>query len=51
MDGRRNPLFQPVNYLIATTGEGHDRRRRLCCIRYLIPELDYCSNCPLIRKP
>lgn len=51
LDGRRNPLFQPVNYLIATTGEGRDRRRRLCCIRYLIPELDYCSNCPLIREP
>lgn len=51
LDGRRNPLFQPVNYLITTTGEGRDRRRRLCCIRYLIPELEYCSNCPLIREP
>lgn len=50
-DGRRNPLFQPVNYLIATTGENQERRRRLCCIRYLIPELGYCSNCPLTREP
>lgn len=50
-DGRRNPLFQPVNYLAAVAGEDRERRRRLCCIRYLIPELDYCSNCPLIRKP
>lgn len=50
-DGRRNPLYQPVNYLAAATGEGCERRRRLCCIRYLIPELEYCSNCPLIGKP
>jgi len=50
-DGRRNPLFRPVNYVTAKTGEGCERRRRLCCIRYLIPELEYCSNCPLVRKP
>lgn len=49
-DGRRNPLFQPVNYLPAAAGGGCERRRRLCCIRYLIPELEYCSNCPLMRE-
>lgn len=46
-DGRRNPLFQPVRYLAAAAGGEPERRRRLCCIRYLIPELGYCGNCPL----
>ncbi|MFC7368836.1 siderophore-iron reductase FhuF [Vreelandella zhaodongensis] len=46
-DGRRNPLFQPVRYLQGTHGTKTERRRRLCCIRYLMPELGYCGNCPL----
>lgn len=49
-DGHRNPLFQPVRYLNNPNKELPERRRRLCCIRYLIPELEYCSNCPLNRK-
>lgn len=40
-DGSPNPLFAPVRY-----AEGH-RRRRVCCLRYLVEELDYCSTCPL----
>ncbi|WP_355660389.1 siderophore-iron reductase FhuF [Halomonas salifodinae] len=46
-DGRRNPLYQPVRYLADVAGGDPERRRRLCCIRYLIPELGYCGNCPL----
>ncbi|WP_136248817.1 siderophore-iron reductase FhuF [Halomonas borealis] len=46
-DGRRNPLHRPVRYVEPTTPESPSRIRRLCCIRYLIDELDYCGNCPL----
>lgn len=46
-DGSPNPLFEPIRY-----HEGQ-RIRRVCCLRYLIPELDYCSTCPLeeARQP
>lgn len=40
-DGAPNPLFEPIRY-----GEGR-RVRRVCCLRYLIQELDYCGTCPL----
>jgi ferric iron reductase protein FhuF len=43
-DGRPNPLYDPVRY---SSGEVAARMRRVCCIRYLIPELGYCSTCPL----
>jgi ferric iron reductase protein FhuF len=39
--GERNPLFEPVRYVA-------DRRvRRLCCLRYLIPQRTVCGVCPL----
>ncbi|CEJ15500.1 Ferric iron reductase protein FhuF [bacterium YEK0313] len=45
-DGRPNPLFEPVTY-----GEGGNaRRRRVCCIRYLIPGQAYCGACPIVRR-
>jgi ferric iron reductase protein FhuF len=44
-DGRPNPLFDPVRY--PHDGDGPKRLRRVCCIRYVIPELGYCSTCPL----
>lgn len=47
-DGRTNPLHAPVRY--RSTPEGHDRQRRVCCIRYLIDRLGYCSTCPLTAK-
>lgn len=40
-DGTRNPLFAPVRH----TPEG--RRRKVCCLRNLIPELELCETCPL----
>lgn len=47
--GRRsNPLFEPVRYIADAAGETH-RRRRVCCIRYLIQDLGYCATCPLVR--
>lgn len=39
--GARNPLFNPVRY------EGTARIRRVCCMRYLIPEWKLCGICPL----
>lgn len=45
-DGRRNPLFMPVRYL-ADENEKRCRTRRLCCLRYRLPEFSYCGNCPL----
>lgn len=44
-DDRPNPLFDPVRYR-DRPGSG-ERLRRVCCIRYLIPDLGYCSACPL----
>lgn len=44
-DGRPNPLFDPVRY--PDDGGRRKRVRRVCCIRYLIPDLGYCSTCPL----
>jgi ferric iron reductase protein FhuF len=47
-DGRRNPLFAPVYY--KDDGANPPQRlRRICCIRYRLPGVDYCSSCPLDR--
>ncbi|MET0315099.1 MAG: siderophore-iron reductase FhuF [Hansschlegelia sp.] len=40
--GRPNPLYAPVSYL----PEG-GRVRRVCCLRYLAPEVGYCGACPI----
>lgn len=47
-DGRRNPLFAPVHYRDIGTDEPQ-RLRRICCIRYRLPGVGYCSSCPLDR--
>ncbi|MDC6378627.1 siderophore-iron reductase FhuF [Pseudomonas graminis] len=46
-DGRRNPLYQPVRYINLDGQDKPKRERRVCCIRYRVDGLDYCSNCPL----
>jgi ferric iron reductase protein FhuF len=46
-DGRRNPLYQPVCYMKVHGQSELKRQRRVCCIRYRVDSLDYCSNCPL----
>lgn len=48
-DGRRNPLFAPVYYKDVGTDQPQ-RLRRICCIRYRLPGIDYCSSCPLDRE-
>lgn len=47
-DGRRNPLFAPVHYKDVGADEPQ-RLRRICCIRYRLPDVGYCSSCPLDR--
>ena len=43
-DGRRNPFARPVLY--RPEHPSNQRWRRVCCVRYLIPAHQYCSNCP-----
>lgn len=45
-DGQRNPLFEPVTYHDSGEQEPH-RQRRICCIRYRLPGIGYCSSCPI----
>lgn len=47
-DGRRNPLFAPVYYKDVGATQPQ-RLRRICCIRYRLPGIGYCSSCPLDR--
>jgi ferric iron reductase protein FhuF len=43
-DGTPNPVFQPYR---SCTGEP-ERRRKLCCLRYLLPDFQGCgSSCPV----
>ncbi|MGY6565395.1 MAG: siderophore-iron reductase FhuF [Halomonadaceae bacterium] len=45
-DGRRNPLYQPVRYL-ELGGDIPTRVRRLCCVKYRLPDEPLCGGCPL----
>nr|WP_297457651.1 siderophore-iron reductase FhuF [uncultured Halomonas sp.] len=45
-DGARNPLYRPIRHVIDGAGESRCVRR-VCCVRYRLPELGYCGNCPL----
>ncbi len=46
-DGTPNPLFRPVTYANAPPR----RRRRVCCLRYLLQDVPLCENCPLPAIP
>jgi ferric iron reductase protein FhuF len=43
-DGWRNPLFEPVRYV--DTPQGPRRKKRICCLRYLLPDDHFCGICP-----
>lgn len=45
-DGRRNPLFQPVQSRPGASGRRR-MMRRLCCVRFRLDGLGYCENCPV----
>lgn len=44
-DGRDNPLHEPVVYITGATG-GVNRQRRICCMRYRVPDGLFCGTCP-----
>ncbi len=50
-DGRRNFMADPVRYVERTRGQPPLRQRRQCCIRYRLPDMPLCSNCPHIDRP
>jgi ferric iron reductase protein FhuF len=44
-DGRPNPLYQPVHYV--KRANAILRRRRVCCLQYLLPDRRFCTACPV----
>jgi ferric iron reductase protein FhuF len=44
-DGRSNPLCGAVYYVAET--DVLERRRRVCCLQYLLPDRRFCSACPV----
>lgn len=50
-DGGRNHLANPVRYIERGEGLQPMRQRRQCCIRYRLPDLALCENCPHIDRP
>jgi ferric iron reductase protein FhuF len=44
-NGRPNPLFRAVRYV--PDGDTFVRRRRICCIQYLLPDRKFCKACPI----
>jgi len=50
-DGKRNPMYRPVRYIPRNVGPSPLRQRRQCCIRYRLPGLELCENCPHIDRP
>jgi ferric iron reductase protein FhuF len=44
-DGEPNPLFDAVFY-VEEAGE-RVRRRRVCCLQYLLPDRRFCKACPV----
>lgn len=50
-DGKPNPMHGPVRYVERATGTSPLRQRKHCCIRYRLPGLALCENCPHIDRP
>ena len=53
-DGSRNPLYAPIRYIDIEHADGQVRpwrQRRLCCIRYVLPGVELCPNCPRLKQP
>ncbi|MGP1615398.1 MAG: siderophore-iron reductase FhuF [Pollutimonas bauzanensis] len=47
-DGRPNRLFRPLRYIDQDVNTPW-RQRRVCCVRYLLPGMALCANCPLCK--
>lgn len=50
-DGRRNRLYQPVQYIKVAGQVDLKRQRRVCCVRYRVGGLAVCESCPLLCRP
>jgi ferric iron reductase protein FhuF len=53
-DGSRNPLYAPIRYVDIEHADGQVRpwrQRRMCCIRYVLPGVELCPNCPRLKRP
>jgi ferric iron reductase protein FhuF len=46
-DGRPNPIHRAYQFPQDLQGQPW---RRVCCLRYCLPELPYCADCPLVRQ-
>lgn len=46
-DGRPNPLFDAIHYVADGEGDQPERRRRICCLQYLLPDRRFCKACPI----
>lgn len=44
--GRPNPLYKLYRYCPRSNGEPLHRVRRTCCIRYRLPDISICPECP-----
>ena len=44
-DGRSNPIFDAVHYV--SEADRPERRRRVCCLQYLLPDRRFCKACPI----
>lgn len=49
--GHTNLMANPVRYVERGETSEPLRQRRLCCIRYRLPGLPLCGNCPHIDRP
>ena len=43
--GEPNPVFDAVHYVLE--GGAPERRRRVCCLQYLLPDRRFCKACPI----
>ena len=43
--GEPNPLFDAVHYVLEDGAPM--RRRRVCCLQYLLPDRRFCKACPI----
>jgi|PersoiStandDraft_1058852.scaffolds.fasta_scaffold01136_4 ferric iron reductase protein FhuF len=46
-DGRPNPVQRAYQFPESPQDQPW---RRVCCLRYCLPELPYCADCPLVRQ-
>lgn len=48
-DHSPNPIREPVRYVTDPSTNATNKIRKICCLEYLFPGTDLCSNCPRPR--